>query len=94
MKALLGSPSSVLNGASTTQLSFAETRDTNCPFAMRYACVAHFYTDLPPDNGATPTTPKFSTVEYDFLDSDHGKAKSQQKRIMMMMQMTPTHLFF
>ena len=65
-----------------------EAKDENCPFTVRYACVAHFYTELSPHDGITPTTPKFSMVGYNFPDSNHGKAKAQQKWIMMM-QMTP-----
>ena len=64
MKAFLGSPASSLNNDSNTKLNVAETRDENCPFSVCYAFVAHFYTELPPE---------------DFSDSDRGKAKAQQK---------------
>ena len=62
-------------------------------FSVRYSLVSHFYTDLPNGDGDTPTTPKFSMIEYDFPASDHGKEKVQQKWVALM-QMTPTRLVF
>ena len=62
-------------------------------FSVRYACVAHFYVDLPSGDENVPSTPKFSTVEYDLPASDHGKEKAQQRWIALM-QMTPTRLVF
>ena len=62
-------------------------------FSVRFACVSHFYTDLPTVDMETPLTPKFSVVEYDLPYSDQGKQKAQEKWIALM-QMTPTRLVF
>ena len=62
-------------------------------FHGRFSSVSHFYEDLPKDDGETPSTPKFSFVDYPMPDSDQGKEKAQQKWIMLM-QMTPTRLVF
>ena len=67
--------------------------DKHSLFTVRFACVSHFYTDLPNVDTETPSTPKFSVVEYDLPDSDHGKQKAQQKWIALM-QITPTRLVF
>ena len=67
--------------------------EKNVLFSVRYATVCHFYTELPYDDGVTPLTSKFSTVEYDLPASDHGKQKAQEKWIALM-QMTPSRLIF
>ena len=62
-------------------------------FSVRYACVAQFYLDMPSGDENAPSTPKFSTVEYDLPASDQDKEKAQQRWIALM-QITPTRLFF
>ena len=73
------------------RLFAAQSEDANGLFSVCYACVSHFYTDLPYGDGETPTTPNFSMVEFDSPASDHRKEKAQQKWITLT-QMTPTRL--
>ena len=92
-EAILGNPNSS-DGSNDNERKQAGTSENETGlFCMRCACVCHFYTDLPHDDGETPSTPKFSTVEYDLPASDHGKQKAQERWINLM-QMTPTRLMF
>ena len=86
---ILGNPISSGGANDTEKQQTGNTENRKAPFCLRYACVCHFYTDVPYDDGETPLTPKFSWVEYDLPASDHEKQKAQEKWIALM-QMTPT----
>ena len=88
-----GMPSSPCKGAQEQNQNVMCSDEGVGLFSVRYACVAHFYVDLPSGDENVPSTPKFSTVEYDLPASDHGKEKAQQRWIALM-QMTPTRLVF
>ena len=91
--AILGNPNSSDGENNNERKPAGTTENESAMFCVRYACVCHFYYDLPNDDGETPSTPRFSTVEYDLPASDHGKQKAQEKWISLM-QMTPTRLIF
>ena len=93
---LLGSPASSEKERNMKQ---AATTATESPtkqsslFGLRYACVSHFYEEMPIEADIVPSTPKFSAVDYNLPASDHGKELAQQKWVKLM-QTTPTRLTF
>ena len=93
---LLGSPASSekernMKQAATTNSESPTTQTSQ--FSVRYACVCHFYEEMPIEADVAPSTPKFSAVDYDLPTSDHGKELAQQKWVKLM-QITPTRLTF
>ena len=77
----------------STQACKSVPTDSSVPIATRFQSVSHFYTHMPLDDVRAPSTPAFSTVDFDVPSSDHGKEEAQQKWIRLM-QMTPNQLRF
>ena len=77
----------------TVQEAAEYDQANNSSSVVRPNVVCHFFSDLPKYEGTYPSTPKFSTIEFNIPDSDHGKEAAQQHWITMM-QMTPTRLTF
>ena len=93
---LLGSPASSekerdMKQAAITKSESPTTQTSHV--SVRYACVSHFYKEMPIEADVAPSTPKFSAVDYDLPTSDHGKELAQQKWVKLM-QITPTRLTF
>ena len=82
--AILGNPNSSDGDNNNERKPAGTTENESAMFCVQYACVCHSYSDLPNDDGETPSTPRFSTVEYDLPASDHGKQKAQEKWISLM----------
>ena len=66
----------------------AEYNQANTSSVVRPNVVCHFFSDLPMYEGTAPSTPKFSTIEFNIPESDHGKEATQQHWITLMQMQT------